>query len=97
MKKNKSHGPYGFPLYFYQYFWEMIKCILKVLPDDFHAEKADISRINYGVITLVPKTKDAKQIQKFRPIYLLNVNFKIITEVLVNRLSKVVNPIISPL
>ena len=56
-----------------------------------------ISRLNYGIIALVPKNKDAKQIQKFRPICLLNVSFKILTKVLMNKLSKVVNPIISPI
>ena len=65
--------------------------------DDFHRGVVDLARLNYGIITLVPKVKDAKQIQKFRPICLLNVSFKIITKVLMNRLSKVVNPIISPI
>ena len=37
----------------------------------------DLARINYVIITLVPIVKDAKQIQKFRPISLLNVSFKI--------------------
>lgn len=97
MEKNKSPGPDGFPIDFYQHFWELIKWDLKALLDDFHAGKADISRLNYGIITLVPKTKDAKQIQKFRPICLLNVSFKILTKVLMNRLTKVVNPIISPI
>lgn len=50
----------------------------------------DIERLNYGIIT-----KDAAQIQKFRPICLLNVSFKIITKVLMNRLDRVMAYIIS--
>jgi hypothetical protein len=46
------------------------------------------------VITLVPKGKDADIIQKYRPIYLLNVSFKIITKVLVNRPIQVIWKII---
>ena len=60
-----------------------------------HAGTLDVRRLNYGIITLVPKIKDARQIQKFGPICLLNVSFKIITKVLMNRLSKVIRPIIS--
>lgn len=37
---------------------------LKDLFDDFHHGKLDISRLNYGIISLVPKTKDANQIKK---------------------------------
>lgn len=68
---------------------------LKALIDDFANGTLDITRLNYGIITLVPKTADSKQIQKFRPICLLNVSFKIITKVLMNRLSKIVSPVIS--
>ena len=93
---NKSPGPNGFPIDFYQFFGEMIKEDLMNMINDFHKGTLDISRIKYGVITLIPKTKDARKIQKFRPICLLKVSFKIITKVLMNRLSKVVNPIISP-
>lgn len=44
--------------------------------------KIGIERLNYGVITLIPKSKEAKMIQKFRPICLLNVSFKIIKKIL---------------
>jgi hypothetical protein len=41
--------------------------------DKFHSGNLDIERLNHGVITLIPKVPDAIVIQKFRPIYLLNV------------------------
>ena len=63
--------------------------------DDLYNGNLDIKRLKYGIITLVPKTNDAKQIQKFRPICLLNVSFKIITKVLMNTLTKCVAPVIS--
>ena len=64
--------------------------------DDFHRGHLNISRLNYGIITLIPKCKDAKQFQKFRPICLLNVSFKIFTKVLMNRLEKTAEKVISP-
>jgi hypothetical protein len=47
---------------------------------EFWEHKLDIERLNYGVITLLPKIKDAAQIQQYRRICLLNVSYKIITK-----------------
>jgi hypothetical protein len=44
--------------------------------DAFHQGKLDIQRLNHGVISLIPKVSNANVIQKFRPIYLLNVSYK---------------------
>jgi hypothetical protein len=49
----------------------------------------DIQRLNYGVITLVPKIKEAFTVKQFRLICLLNVDFKIFTKMLTNRFSLV--------
>jgi hypothetical protein len=49
----------------------------------------DIQRLNYWVITLVPKIKEAFTIKQFRSICLLNVDFKIFTKMLTNRFSLV--------
>jgi hypothetical protein len=44
--------------------------------EDFYLGNLDIKRINYGIITLLPKTKEASMIQQFRPICLLNCLYK---------------------
>ncbi len=63
--------------------------------NDFHKGLVDIDRLNFGVINLIPKIKDAAHIQKYRPICLLNVSFKIITKVLMNRITEIMTYIIS--
>lgn len=90
LKQNKASGPNGFLGDFYIKFWDLIKGDLLDLVNDFHRGVLDIERLNYVIIT-----KDAAQIQKFRPICLLNVSFKIITKVLMNRLDRVMAYIIS--
>jgi hypothetical protein len=52
--------------------------------------------LNFGVITLIPKVNEANQIQKYKPICLLNVSFKIFTKVATNRVNVIAYHIISP-
>ena len=95
MEKNKAIGLGKIPIEFYQVCWKIVKNNIIQLFDDFHKEKVDICRINYGIITLLPKVSDAAKIQQFRPICLLNVIYKIITKVLTLRLNKMANKVIS--
>lgn len=91
MEYNKTPCPGGILAEFCQWFWDLVKFDLMNMLEEFHRDILDIQRLNYEVITLLPKCNDAAQIQKFRSICLLNVSFKI----LMNRLSKVANSIIS--
>jgi hypothetical protein len=61
---------------------------------DFYANSLDIKRLNYGIITLIPKIKDAAGIQQFRPIGLLNCIYKWFTKVMTLRLELVAKRII---
>jgi len=55
----------------------------------FHEGNLPLNSFNLGTIILLPKNKDAKVIQHYRPICLLNVSFKIFTKLATNRLSTV--------
>ena len=63
---------------------------------DFHEGILPLFSLNFGIITLLPKKTKTVQIQQYRPICLLNVNFKIFTKVAVNRLMSVADKIIRP-
>jgi mannosylglycoprotein endo-beta-mannosidase len=84
MNHNMALGHDGFPLEFYQVFWNMIKDDLMALFTDFHKGESPLHSLNFGTIILIPKFKEAKQIQQYRPICLLNVSFKIFTKVATN-------------
>ena len=62
---------------------------------EFEIHNLDLGRLNYGVITLIPKLKEATKIQQYRPICLLNVSFKIFTKALMlrfeNCMSRITN------
>jgi hypothetical protein len=51
-------------------------------------------RVNYDIITLLQKVKDANRIQQFRPICLLNYLYKWFTKVLTLRLESMAGRII---
>jgi hypothetical protein len=96
MKHNKAPGPDGFPAEFYQVFWSLIKNDLMAMFSDFHHGDLPLFSLNFGIITLLPKGQEAKKIQQYRPICMLNVSFKIFTKVLANRLSSIANKVIKP-
>jgi hypothetical protein len=57
--------------------------------------KLDIYRLNIALLTIIPKEKDARAMNKFRPISLLNCSYKIFTKVLTNRIGKVAHRLIA--
>jgi hypothetical protein len=96
MEHNSAPGPYGFPAEFYQVFWEIIKDDLMTLFKEFHNGTFPLFSLNFGIIVLLPKRADAKQIQQYRPICLLNVSFKIFTKIGTNRITSVAHKVIRP-
>lgn len=61
---------------------------------DFEAEKLNLDRLNYAMITLIPKEPEATHLKKFRPISLINCSFKIFAKALNNRLFKIADRLI---
>jgi hypothetical protein len=79
---------------FYQTFWEVVKDDLLAMFNEWYNDKLDLYRLNFVMITLIPKENEARYMKKFRPISLLNCSFKIFTKVLTNRLARII--IINP-
>ena len=63
---------------------------------DFFNEDLNLFSLNFGIITLIPKTQKATKIQQYRPICVLNVTLKFFTKVGINRLNKVAQTVVSP-
>jgi hypothetical protein len=95
LKHNSAPGPDGIPAEFFQDFWELIHIELWNLFKDFYDGVLDIKRLNFGLVTLIPKVDNPTDMQNFRPICLLNVCYKIITKVLTNRLASCITKVIS--
>lgn len=78
-------------MFFFQHFWETIKEDLWRFCDDFYLGKANLERINWASIALIPKVESPVVLGDYRPISLINSTLKIISKVLASRLSKVLH------
>jgi hypothetical protein len=87
IKNNKAPGPNGFPAEFYQVFWDTIKEDMMAMFFQLQTGDLPLFRLNFGIITLLPKKEDASRIKQYRPIFLLNMIFKIFTKVGANRIT----------
>jgi hypothetical protein len=92
MKIESALALNGFSVVFFKKLWTHIKHeILR----DLISGSLDLRRLNYGVITLVPKVKEANSFKQYRPICLLNVDFKIFSKLLIDGLTPMVEKLIS--
>jgi hypothetical protein len=66
------------------------------LVKEFEKGKADMARLNYALIILIPKEEDARTLKKFTPIILINCSFKVFAKVLNNMLEGICNRLLAP-
>jgi hypothetical protein len=92
---NKSPGSDGFSVEFYKFFWPKIKTyLLNSYKYSFENNLLSIDQ-RRALITLIPKgNQDKRLLKNWRPISLLNCDYKILAKVLASRLQKVVSGII---
>jgi len=62
----------------------------------FEGNNLNMTRLNYVMLTLIPKEENATEMKKFRPIALINCSFKIFCKALNNRLTRFIDRLISP-
>ena len=97
MKRGKTPGSNGFPIEFFRSFW------CEVGPFLYRAAKNSLKggdglpSHREGIITLIPKKgKSQHQYKGWRPITLLNADYKIISTVISNRLKSVMTKLVHP-
>lgn len=94
-KKNKSPGNDGIPIEFYLEFWKEIgSTLINSYNYSFEHGKLTTSQ-RQAVISLISKPgKDKLYIENWRPISLLNIDYKIMSKCLANRLLKVIDKLV---
>ena len=95
MKKSKSPGCDGLPAEFYNKFFHLIGEHLVVAYNKNIAQLSPSQRLSF--ITLLCKDPNkSEEIGNWRPISLLNTDYKILSKVLTNRLKNIAKSIIGP-
>ena len=95
MHNNKTPGTDGFPVEFYKFFWVDISIYLNnSINYAFNNGEVSIDQ-KRGLITLIPKKdKDRLFLKNWRPIALLNTDYKIMAKALANRIKSVIDALI---
>ena len=95
LNKGKSPGKDGLTGDFYQEFQAEIMPILYNLCQHFEKGKNLPEDFKIGIIAIFYKNKGEKEkLENYRPISLLNTDYKIITKILANRLKVVIDTVI---
>ena len=97
MPRFKTGGLDGLPADFYKVFWIKIKDLLLEVYKQSRKSGILFPTARQGIISLIPKqNKERKFLQHWRPISLLNVDYKILSKAIANRLKIVLPDIIDP-
>jgi hypothetical protein len=59
-----ASGPDGLPFLFYQKYWECLKHDIFKLFRDFQGGSLKLFRLNFAMLTLIPKVENACEIKK---------------------------------
>ena len=96
LQNGKAPGTDGFTPDFYKFFWIKIKNLVhNSLNNAYEQGELSIEQ-KRGVINLIPKKdKDIRYLKNWRPISLLNTDYKILTKTLAMRLKRVLPNIIN--
>ncbi|KAJ1166925.1 hypothetical protein NDU88_007319 [Pleurodeles waltl] len=96
-KSGKTPGSAGLPIEFYTSLWDLVVPDLLELYEEMEQEGVMPHTLRGGMIALLYKHKGERcDIKNWRPISLLNVDYKILAKTMVNRLKGAMGEIVHP-
>uniref|UniRef100_A0A3Q3ASU9 Reverse transcriptase domain-containing protein n=1 Tax=Kryptolebias marmoratus TaxID=37003 RepID=A0A3Q3ASU9_KRYMA len=96
LKLDKSPGPDGLTANFYRHFWVYLREFILQVFKEILCNNSLPHSMKQGVITLIPKPgRDSKVLDNYRPITLLNCDYKLLTYIYTNRLKTGLKDVIS--
>ncbi|KAL0449123.1 UNVERIFIED_CONTAM: LINE-1 retrotransposable element O protein [Sesamum latifolium] len=94
--EDKALGPDGYPSGFFKAARPVIgKEVTQAILDFFTTGRL-LKQVNATLLSLIPKVLNPTLVSEFRPISCCNVLYKVITKIIVQRLSEVLDDLISP-
>jgi len=95
MKGNKSPGIDGLTVEFYKYFWPLVGDLLVATFNECYDKGILADSQRMSVLSLIFKKGNTDDISNYRPISLTNVDYRILSFVLSNRLQNVIDSIVN--
>lgn len=97
MQNGKCPGPDGYPVEFYKKFLDKLApMMIDMYFESFDSLKLPQTLNQASISLILKKNKDPLHCTSYRPISLLNVDFKILSKLLAIRLESILPSIISP-
>ena len=86
MELDKALGPDGFTTRFVKLCWKVVKKYLHkmVLKSQYFLKIGGSTKLAF--LALIPKEKGVNSFNRFRPIFLCNISYNIITKIIANKL-----------
>ena len=94
MASNKSPGSDGLPVEFYWTLWDILSDDLVSVLNSSYASGILPSSLRKGLISLSFKKGDRLERKNWRPIALLNVDYKLCAQTLAGRLLRVIHLVV---
>uniref|UniRef100_A0A670HTD8 Reverse transcriptase domain-containing protein n=1 Tax=Podarcis muralis TaxID=64176 RepID=A0A670HTD8_PODMU len=92
MKNGKSPGPDGLPAKYYKKLVDLLAPVLTEVINNTLQEGRIPSSWKEAYITLIPKTENEKtDLKNYRPISLLNCDYKVFADIMASRLKNLLN------
>ncbi|XP_042965908.1 uncharacterized protein LOC122299590 [Carya illinoinensis] len=93
---DSSPGPDGFGSGFYRVCWDLVEADVVAAVRDMYSGVPMPRFYSASYIALIPKMQQPTGFDKFRPISLCSVIYKVFAKILVRRMSPILSRIISP-
>ena len=94
--KRKSPGEDGIPSDFFHAMFPVIGEQLTRVLNEMWEQQSVPEEMMRGIIVLVPKTSQARVVKDYRPLTLLNADYKVYARVLATRLTSVSDKLLHP-
>ena len=94
MKKDKSPGEDGITIEFYKTFLDVLTPELSEIFNNLKFSHNTPASWKNAIIKLLFKKNDVRKLENWRPISLTNVDYKILSKMLTNRLNNIMHVII---
>eukprot|EP00253_Pinus_taeda_P007713 PITA_07713 len=95
MQNSNASGPDGFNVDYFNACWNIVKQDVLNVMEDSRRNKTIMKALNTTFIALIPKQDSTLIPDRFRPISLCNVVYKIISKVVANRLKLLLPTLVS--